>query len=121
MGLIYEEITGKIIGAAIAVHKTLGSGFLESVYENAMAIELKKRGISYEKQKEIAIYYDGKEVGKHRLDMIVDDKIIVEFKAIRTLEDFHFSIVRSYIRATGKEHGLIINFSHPVIQVKRVI
>jgi GxxExxY protein len=119
--LEHEELTDKIIGCAIEVHKKLGPGFLESIYENAFIIELQRKGLPFERQKEVAIQYDGVEVGKHRLDLIVADTIVVELKAIRNIEDIHFVIVRSYLKALGKEHGLLINFSRKVVEVKRVI
>jgi len=77
--------------------------------------------LAFERQKEVSIQYNGFEVGKHRLDLIVSDTIVVELKAIRNIEDIHFVIVRSYLKALGKEHGLLINFSRKVLEVKRVI
>src|SRR4030042_948023 len=120
-GLEYEDLTDKIIGCAIEVHKKMGPGFLESIYENAFVIELHKQNLRIEKQREVVIKYDGVEVGRHRLDLIVNDTIVVELKAIRNIEDVHFAIVKSYLKALGKEHGLIINFSKKVVEVKRVI
>jgi len=121
IGLEHEDLTEKIIGCAIDVHKKLGPGFSESIYENAFIIELQRKGLPFERQKEVVIQYDGVEVGKHRLDLIVADTIVVELKAIRNIEDIHFVIVRSYLKALGKEHGLLINFSKKVLEVKRVI
>lgn len=109
--LEHERLTDKIIGSAIEVHKKLGPGFLESIYENALIIELQKQNFKIERQREVVINYDGVEVGRHRLDLIVDDTIIIELKAVKNIEDVHFAIVRSYLKALGKEHGLIINFS----------
>ena len=119
--LEHEQLTDKIIGCAIEVHKKLGPGFLESIYENALIIELQKQYFKIERQREVVINYAGVEVGRHRLDLIVNDTIIVELKAVKNIEDVHFAIVRSYLKALGKEHGLIINFSKKVIEVKRVI
>jgi len=120
-GLEHEDLTDKIIGCAIEVHKKLGPGFLESIYENAFVIELHKQNLQVEKQREVVIKYDGVEVGRHRLDLIVNDTIVVELKAVKNIEDIHFAIVRSYLKALGKEHGLLINFSRTVVEVKRVI
>src|SRR5580704_15224095 len=106
MPLEHEELTERIIGAAIEVHRRLGPGFLESVYEKAPVIELKKRGLRVEAQVRILITYDGVEVGRHRLDLFVEDTIVVELKAIKNLEDVHFAVVRSYLTAAGKRHGL---------------
>ena len=119
--LEHEALTERIIKCAIEVHKRLGPGFLESIYENAFMIELQKENLQVERQREVIVKYDGVEVGKHRLDLIVDDTIVVELKAARSIEDIHFAIVKSYLKALGKEHGLIINFSQKVVQVKRVI
>jgi GxxExxY protein len=119
--LEHEELTERIIGCAIEVHKKLGPGFLESIYENAFIIELQKQNIQVERQREVVIKYDDFEVGRHRLDLIVNDTIVVELKAVKNIEDIHFAIVKSYLKALGKEHGLLINFSKPILQVKRVI
>ena len=119
--LEHEPLTDKIIKCAIPVHKKLGPGFLESIYENAFIIELQKQNLQLERQREVVVQYDGVEVGRHRLDIIVNDTIVVELKAVKNIEDVHFAIVKSYLKALGKEHGLIINFSKKVIEVKRVI
>jgi len=119
--LEHNELTEKIIGCAIEVHKRLGPGFLESIYENAFILELEKQNLNVERQQEVIVKYDGIEVGRHRLDLIVNDTIVVELKAAKNIEDVHFAIVKSYLKALGKEHGLIINFSKPILEVKRVI
>lgn len=120
MALAHKELTEQIIGAAIEVHRKLGPGFLESIYENALVIELRKRGLSVEKQVEVPVFYDGVEVGTHRLDLLVAGMIIVELKAIKALEDVHFAVVRSYLAAMRLEHGLLLNFARPVVEIKRV-
>ena len=119
--LEHEELTERIIGCAIEVHKKLGPGFLESIYENAFIIQLQKQNLQVERQQEVVIKYDGFEVGRHRLDLMLNDTIVVELKAVKNIEDVHFAIVKSYLKALGKEHGLIINFSKKVLEVKRVI
>ena len=119
--LEHNELTEKIIGCGIEVHKRLGPGFLESIYENAFILELEKHNLHVERQQEVIVKYDGIEVGRHRLDLIVNDTIVVELKAVKNIEDVHFAIVKSYLKALGKEHGLIINFSKKVVEVKRVI
>lgn len=121
MELEFEELTEQVIAAAIEVHKTLGPGFLESVYENALSLEFESRGIPYKKQWEISIFYNGKEVGKHRLDMFVFNKFVVELKAIKDITTEHYAIVRSYLKAVGQKHGLILNFTKPTLEIKRVI
>ena len=119
--LAHEELTGRIIACAIAVHKALGPGFLESVYEAAMAVELKHAGLKVESQKPLQIFYREFLVGEHRLDLLIEDKIIVELKAISELEDIHFAIVRSYLKAANLEHGLLLNFAKMPLTVKCVI
>lgn len=119
--LEHKMLTERIIGAAIAVHKKLGPGFIESIYENALVIELRKLGLKVLQQVEIPVKYDGEEVGKHRLDLFIEDTIIVELKAIKNLEDIHFAIARSYLKAIGQKHGLLLNFAKPTLEIRRVI
>ena len=115
-----SEITDSIIGAAIAVHRELGPGFIESVYEQALAVEFALQGIAFIRQKPIPLFYRDHQIGEHRLDFLVEDKIVVELKAIDSLENVHFAIVRSYLKATGLSDGLILNFSSIPLTVKRV-
>ena len=119
--LAHEELTGRIIACAIEVHKALGPGFLESIYEAAMVAELKRVGLRVEQQKPLPIFYREVMVGEHRLDLLVENKIVVELKAISELEDLHFAIVRSYLKAASLEHGLLLNFATMPLTVKRVV
>jgi GxxExxY protein len=119
--LAYEELTGRIMACAIEVHKALGPGFLESIYEAALVVELKRVGLKAESQKLLSIFYREVLVGEHRLDLLVEDKIIVELKAISELEDIHFAIVRSYLKVIDLGHGLLVNFATMPLTVKRVI
>ncbi len=121
MPLELASLTKQVIGACIAVHKDKGPGFLESIYENCLKIEFRKRGIAAEFQKEVRIYYDGELVGTHKLDILVNGELVVELKAIKALEDVHFAQVRSYLRATNIKHGLLINFASVLLVAKRVI
>ena len=121
MPLEHEELTGQIIGAAIEVHRELGPGFVESVYEAALVIELRQRGIPFERQLPIPVVYKGVEVHRHRLDLFVANEIVVELKAVKELVPEHFAIVRSYLRAARRDHGLLLNFSKQTLKVKRVI
>ena len=122
MALEFEGLTGRIIGAAIEVHRQLGPGFIESLYENALVYELRKRGLEVKQQLEVPIIYDGQiEVGKHRLDLLVENEIVVDLKAISELADVHFAIVRSQLRAVKRKHGLLLNFAKVKLDVKRVI
>jgi len=119
--LAHAELTEKIIGAAIKVHRALGPGFLESIYENALVIELKAIGLKVNQQRLLRVSYEGHVVGEHRVDLLVEDLILIENKTVRGFEDIHFSIVRSYLAALGLHHGLLLNFAQPTLQVKRVI
>lgn len=118
--LTNKDLTGSIIAAAIAVHKELGPGYIESIYEESLCIELEERGIPFERQKPIAIVYRGRRVGEHRLDLLVADKAIVELKAVHSLEKIHFAITRSYMKAVDRDCGLILNFASMPLTVKRV-
>ena len=121
MVLQYEKLTSRVVAAAIEVHRRLDPGFIESIYEHALVVELHKRGLKVEEQVEVPIEYEGVEVGRHRLDLLVEGTIVVELKAIKNLDNIHFAIVKSYLRAVGKEHGLLLNFAKPTLEVKRVI
>jgi GxxExxY protein len=122
MALEFEELTGKIIGAAIEGHRQLGPGFIESFYENALVYELRKRGLKVEQQLEVPVIYDGNvEVGKHRLDLLVEGEIVIDLKAISELLDVHFAIVKSQLRAVKRKHGLLLNFAKVKLEAKRVI
>ena len=102
-----------ITGAAMQVYNTLGAGFLEAVYQEALAIELTKRGIPYEREKDLKIYYDGQELKQtYRADFVCYDNIIVEIKAVASLNDSHRSQVFNYLKATGFKLGLLFNFGH---------
>ena len=117
-----DPLTEKIIGAAIEVHRQLGPEFIESIYENALVYELRKRGLKVEQQLEVPIIYDGNiEVGKHRLDLLVEGEIVIDLKAISELLDVHFAIVKSQLRAIKREHGLLLNFAKVKLEGKRVI
>ena len=121
MGHEFEAISGQVIEAAIHVHRELGPGFLESVYESAMKVALRRRGIIYESQKEVTVVFEGEEVGVHRLDLVIGGQIVAELKAVKALEDVHFAQVRSYLKATGLRVGLLMNFHAPTLIVRRIV
>lgn len=117
----FKELTEKIIGCAYRVYNTLGFGFVESVYENALAIELKKAGLKIEKQKPIKVYYDDELVGYFKADIIVNDLIILELKSVQTIiKAFEVQLV-NYLTATIKPVGLILNFGPIKVEVKRKV
>ena len=103
------------------MHRKLGPGFLESVHENAFCIELHKSGPNTKRQVEVPALYDGVAVGRHPLDLLVEDRIIVERKAVKEFEDAHFAVVKPYLKAAGLKHGPLLNFAKPTLKAKRVI
>jgi GxxExxY protein len=113
------KTTERIIAAAIRVHRALGPGFLESIYEQALAVEFALSGIQFVRQKTIPFFYKDHQIGEHRLDFLVEDEIIVELKAISALEDIHFAIGRSYLKATNLQDGLLLNFATAPLTIKR--
>jgi GxxExxY protein len=119
--LEHEDLTGKIIGAAIEVRRALGPGFIESIYENALVIALRKRVLNFEQQFEVDIFFNGQKVGKHRLDLFIENEIVVDLKTVKDLDEIHFAIVKSQLRAVGKRHGLLLNFAKTTLEAKRVI
>jgi GxxExxY protein len=116
----WEELTEKIINACIAVHKTLGPGFLESIYHNALKIELVKLKLFFESEKEVTISYQGVAVGVHKIDLLVENEIIVELKTVEDLNKKYYAQVRSYLAALKKEVGLLVNFSGYAVDIRRV-
>ena len=121
MKLIQSELSEKIIGCCIRVHKLLGPGFLEKVYEEALCLELADAGLSFERQKPITIAYRGQTIGEHRLDLLVEVAVVVELKACRAIEDIHLATTRSYLKASSLQLGLVINFARPTLDIKRVV
>ena len=118
--MIYEEMSSEIIKSFYKVYNTLGYGFLEKVYENALSLELQKLGYVVETQKAINVYYDDQEVGKYFADLLVNNKIILELKTVEKLKDEHKFQLINYLKATNIEVGLLLNFGKKP-EVKRVI
>ncbi|MBE7550292.1 MAG: GxxExxY protein [Anaerolineales bacterium] len=113
-----EVLTKKIIGLAYKVHNTLGIGFLEKVYENALKIELEEAGLAVKQQEPINVYYAGRLVGEYYADLWVENRVIIELKAVRALDRMHEVQLVNYLAATGMNTGLLLNFG-PSVQVKR--
>ena len=113
MRIIYKDESYAITGAAFEVYKQLGHGFLESVYQEALEVEFQKRGIPYEREKELQIYYDGNPLKQtYRADFVCYDSIIVELKAVADIDDAHRSQIYNYLKATGYKLGILLNFGH---------
>lgn len=108
--MLHEDITEKIIGSFYKVYNTLGYGFLEKVYENAMAIELRKSGLKVVQQENIKVFYESTEVGDYYADLLVDDLVIVELKAAKSICEEHEAQLVNYLKATTIEVGLLLNF-----------
>jgi len=110
----------KVIGSMIEVHKELGPGFLESVYRSAVSIELHNRGILFESEKEIQLHYKGDNIGIHRLDLFIENELVVELKTVEELHKKHYAQVRSYLKAVRKSIGLLVNFADFQLDARKV-
>ncbi len=121
MAILYRDLSYRVRGSIYTVFKELGPGFLENIYQNALEIELTKRGISFEAQKEIEVYYDGIQVGLHRLDLVVEDKIVLELKAVDDLHPQHEAQIISYLKASRLSVGFLVNFGGKKAKIKRYI
>lgn len=120
--LLYEELTYAIIGAAMEVHRVLGAGFVEAVYEAALAMELHARGLPFERQFLLQVKYKGAIIGDYRADFVVDKKVIIELKAIKQLSSVEEAQLMNYLKATGIEVGLLLNFGAKSLEhVRRVL
>lgn len=116
-----NKITEAIIGAAYKVGGTLGCGFLEKVYENAMALEMRSMGLDVKQQHEIAVHYNDAVVGSYCADLLVETRVLVELKAVRDLNDVMRAQCLNYLKATGLRICLLINFGNPRVEIKRVV
>lgn len=115
-----ENLTYQINGCAMKVHNTLGNGFQEVIYQRCLAIELERAGLIFQREEEHEIYYDGIKVGTRRVDFVVENPVIVELKAVITLEDVHLAQAKNYVVAYDKPIGLLINFGARSLQFKKV-
>lgn len=119
--LIHKELAYKIVGCAMEVHKTLGPGFLESVYEEALKLEMGTKGIIFESQKEYPVIYMGQEIKKFYCDLVVENKIIVELKAVKKLGDIERAQVINYLKVTGLQLGILMNFGEKSLISERLV
>ncbi len=120
-GTAINQLSERIIGGAFKVANALGTGFLEKVYENALAHELRKAGLQVRQQVGVAVHYDGVVVGEYSADLLVEDTVIVELKAIKTLDPVHVAQGLNYLRATGLPLCLLLNFGTPRLQIRRLV
>ncbi len=116
-----NEITQRIIGCAYTVSNTLGCGFLEKVYENALAHELRKGGLAVEQQRAIQVHYDGIIVGDYAADLLVDGRVLVELKTVQALNEVHMAQCMNYLKATGLHVCLLLNFAKPKLEMRRIV
>jgi len=116
-----NKVTYAINGAAFEVNRILGSGFLEKVYENALLIELKERGLNAESQVPVKVFYKKKVVGEYIIDILVEKKVIVELKTVEKFDNVHEAQLLNYLKASGIQVGLLINFKHPKVEIKRMV
>jgi len=116
----YSDLTGKIIGCAMEVHKALGNGFQEVIYQRALEIEMSVAGLNFNREFEMPIYYRNQQIGTRRVDFLVEDVISVELKAITKLEDVHFAQAINYLEAYNLEIGLLINFGETSLVFRRL-
>ena len=118
---LHSDLSGKVLQAFYKVYNTLGFGFLEKVYENAMKVELNKMGINCQQQYPIDVFYEGKKVGSYFADLLIDNKLIVELKSVEKLASEHEAQLVNYLRATELEVGLLLNFGKNPTQKRRVL
>ena len=116
----YSELTAIIIGCAIKVHKTLGNGFQEVIYQRCLEIEMQKQGLKFRREFEMDIFYEGVLVGTRRVDFLVEEKVMVELNAVAVLEDVHLAQGLNYLEAYKLETGLLINFGARSLEVRRL-
>lgn len=117
---LHEELTDNIIGAAIDVHKALGPGFVEKIYQRALYLELKNRNIGCEREKSIRVYYKNTSLGYQTVDFVIEGKILVELKAVSQLNNIHQAQLLSYLKAANLRVGLLLNFAAPKLEIKRI-
>ena len=121
MHLLYPELSYKIVGAAMEVHRVLGPGYLEAVYQAALAQELTLQGVRFEQQKRLGVTYKGMVVGEYQADFVIEDQIILELKAVTALDGIHKAQVVNYLAATGLKLGILLNFGAASLQHERLV
>ena len=117
----FDGLSKAVIGCAVEVHRTLGPGFVEKAYRNAMRVALAADGFDFVTESRIVVMYRGVEVGTHQLDLVIEGKLILELKAAKCLTDIHYAQLRSYLRATDLRVGLLLNFNAPKLEVRRLV
>jgi GxxExxY protein len=121
MGHSFERVSSQVLGAAVEVHRALGPGFLEKTYAQALRVALEQRGVPYHAEREVQLTFAGTDIGSYRLDLVVDDTIVVELKSVPRFEPIHFAQLRAYLKASGLKVGLLLNFNARVLSIRRVV
>jgi GxxExxY protein len=116
-----DRVTKKVIGCVYRVSNTLGCGFLEKIYENALAIELSRAGVRFEQQYPLRVFYDNFTVGEFTADLLVENSVIIELKAVRAFDNVHAAQCMNYLRASSLKVCLLINFGRPRVEIKRIV
>ena len=119
--LKYQELTGRVIGCAMKVHSGIGYGFQEVIYQRALSYELGREGLSFERECEMPVFYEGVQVGTRRVDFFVEGVVLVELKAVSMLDDLHLVQLRNYLQVFGLEVGLLLNFGARSLEFKRLM
>ena len=119
--VVYKELSFKIIEACFEVHNILGPGYSEKIYEEALSKELRNRDIGYERQKLVEVYYKGEKIGEYRLDLVVENKIILELKAVSELSNIFEAQLLSYLKAAGMKLGILVNFGSKKVIYRRIV
>jgi GxxExxY protein len=116
-----NALTGRVIGCAIEVHRSLGPGFLEALYAEALVMALTTASVRFQRELRVGVSFRGVPIGEHRLDLLVEDQVVVELKAVEQLARVHYAQVRSYLRATDLRVGLLLNFEAATLEVRRIL
>jgi GxxExxY protein len=118
--ILYKELSYDIVAAALEVHKNLGPGFTENIYEEALCRELSSRGIAFQRQLSVDIQYKGEDIGRYQLDLLIDNRVVVELKAVTQMPDHFEYRLHAYLKATGKKLGILLNFGKKSLEYKRI-
>ena len=119
--MIHKELVYQVVGCAMKVHRELGYGFLEKVYENSLMLLLKKEGITVKQQHPVPVYFEGETVGEYFADILIEDKILIELKTVEKISKVHYAQLLNYLKATGIQLGLLINFGPQKLEYERLI
>ena len=121
MSIAFEPLSRRVIGIAVDVHRALGPGYLESTYGRALAVAFRHRGVRFVSELPVAVCFEGVEIGVGRADMVVEEQMVLELKAVESLHEVHFAQLRAYLKASGIRVGLLLNFNAPTLVIRRMV